>query len=252
MPTDQSSLGGRPTVPGKRLPRSAASTASDSGEGYALFRIVAQLGKDSWGYRFSRNHPGCRLELLDRMEVEPDLILVEVRMMGPGAFEWAQESQKEPGVVHVESHVEDARTVLYRVTFRAPRIHIITRQHQVLIHYPIIIQNGVSQFETFGTGPQMRAYLEDLRGRIGPSHVSAVRRAHLPAQSLGLSPAQDAIFRDAVAMGYFQSPRGISVTELAERLGRSKSTISTALAKIQQRLAESALQLDLSSYKTTS
>ncbi|MGC2288982.1 MAG: helix-turn-helix domain-containing protein [Thermoplasmata archaeon] len=218
---------------------------------YSLYRIVAQLGKDSWGYHFSRAHPGVRLELLDRLEVGPNLILVEVRMMGPGAFEWAQESQKEDGVVQVESHVEDARTVLYRVTFRAPNIHVVTRQHQVLIHYPIIIQNGVSQFETFGTGPQMRAYLQELRERIGPSRVTAVRRASLPAQTLGMTPVQDTIFRDAVALGYFQSPRGITVTGLAARLGRSKSTVSTALVKIQRRLAESALQLDLSTFKTT-
>lgn len=219
---------------------------------YSLFRIVAQLEKGSWGYRFSRAHPACRLELLDRLDVGQGLILAEVRMLGPGAFDWAQESQADANVVHVESHVEDARTVLYRVTFRAPYIHVITRQHRVLIHYPIIIQNGISQFETFGTGPQMRSYLEELRDRIGPSRVTAVRRAQVPAQKLGLTPAQDTIFRDAVALGYFQSPRAISVTGLAERVGRSKSTVSTALVKIQQRLAESALQLDLASFKTTS
>jgi predicted DNA binding protein len=225
---------------------------SSQGPGvYSLYRIVAHLGKDSWGYRFSRAHPSVRLELLDRLEVGPNLILVEVRMMGPGAFDWAQESLKEPGVVHVESHVEDARTVLYRVTFRQPAIHVITRQHRVLIHYPIIIQNGVSQFETFGTGPQMRAYLNELRERIGPSHVTAVRRGTLPAQSLGLTQVQDTIFRDAVAWGYFQSPRGISITGLAARLGRSKSTVSSSLVKIQRRLAECALQVDLTSFKTT-
>lgn len=238
---DQKSLGGA----------ASDEETSEAPGAYSLYRIVAQLGKDSWGYDFSRRHPGCRLELLDRLEVGPNLILVEVRMMGPGAFDWAQESQRFPGVVHVESHVEDERTVLYRVTFRAPYIHVITRQHKVLIHYPIIIQNGVSQFETFGTGPQMRSYLQDLRDRIGPSHVAAVRRAHVPVHILGLTPAQDAIFRGAVAAGYFESPRGISLTDLAERVGRSKSTVSTALVKIQKRLAESALQLDLTSFKTT-
>jgi predicted DNA binding protein len=240
---------------GERPSRAVVTPAPPPGpesSTYSLYRIVAALGKDSWGYRFSRNHPSVRLELLDRLEVGPDLILVEVRMMGPGAFDWAQESQREAGVVHVESHVEDARTVLYRVTFRAPQIHVVTRQHQVLIHYPIIIQNGVSQFETFGTGPQMRAYLDDLRERIGPSRVTAVRRANLAAQSLGMTPIQDTIFRDAVALGYFRSPRGITVTGLAQRLGRSKSTVSAALVKIQQRLAESALQLDLTTYRTTS
>jgi HTH DNA binding domain len=244
---------GRRALDGGRSRRKAPSADEPSVEpaGYALYRIVAQLGKDSWGYRFSRAHPGLRLELLDRLEVGTNQILVEVRMMGPGAFDWAKESLKEESVVHVESHVEDARTVLYRVTFRQPAIYIITRQHQVLIRYPIIIQNGVSQFETFGTGPQMRAYLTALQQRIGPSHVSAVRRAQMPPKALGLTPIQETIFRDAVALGYFESPRAISVTGLAERLGRSKSTVSTALVKIQKRLAESALRLDLASFKTT-
>jgi predicted DNA binding protein len=233
-----------------RILSSAHDTPSRPGP-YSLYRIVAPLGKDSWGYHFSRAHPSVRLELLDRMEVGPDLILAEVRMMGPGALDWTQESQSVPGVVHVESHVEDTRSVLYRVTFRSPEIHRITRQHRVLIHYPIVIQNGVSQFETFGTGPQMRAYLEELQERIGPSRVTAVRRASLPALTLGMTPAQDTIFRDAVALGYFQSPRGITVTDLAQRIGRSKSTVSSALVKIQRRLAESALRLDLSTFKTT-
>lgn len=218
--------------------------------GYSLYRIVAPLGKDSWGYRFSRAHPSVRLELLDRLEVEPDQILVEVRMLGPGALDWAYESKKEAGVVHVESHVEDERTVLYRVTFRAPAIHLITRKHKVLIHYPIIIQNGISQFETFGTGPQIRAYLNELRERIGPSHVTAVRRGSLSTPTLGLTPVQDRIFRDAVSLGYFRSPRAISLSGLAERLGRSKSTVSAALVKIQRRLAESALEIDLTTFKT--
>ncbi len=230
----------------------AVESSPSDARGYSLYRIAAQLGKDSWGYRFSRAHPGVRIELLDRLEVGTDLILVEVRMMGPGAFDWARESQKEPGVVRVESHVEDSRTVLYRVTFRAPAIHIVTREHKILIHYPIIIQSGVSQFETFGTGPQMRSYLDDLTRRVGPSHVTAVRRASVPSASLGLTQVQDTIFRDAVALGYFRSPRAISVTGLAERLGRSKSTVSAALVKIQRRLAESALQIDLSTFKTSS
>lgn len=230
----------------------ASDGAAQSTHGsYSLYRIVAQLGKDSWGYHFSKAHPACRLEVLDRMEVGSDMILVEVRMMGPGAFDWARESLKVAGVVHVESHVEDARTVLYRVTFRSPAIHVITRHHRVLIHYPIVVQNGMSQFETFGSGPQMRAYLKELQERIGPSHVAAVRRAHIPAQTLGFTPVQDTIFRDAVALGYFESPRAISVTDLAERIGRSKSTVSASLVKIQKRLAESALGIDLTSFKTT-
>jgi predicted DNA binding protein len=60
-----------------------------------------------------------------------------------------------------------------------------------------------------------------------------------------LTASQDAVFRAALRTGYFSVPRRISVSGLAAQLGRSKSSTSEMLSKIHQRLAESALQLDL-------
>ena len=81
--------------------------------------------------------------------------------------------------------------MLYRVTFRVPpSIHIITRQHPDLSplsnHHPERHQ----PVRDLRARPSMPAYLEGLRKRIGPSRVTAVRRANLPAQRLGLTQTQ--------------------------------------------------------------
>lgn len=232
-----------------------ARTAPEEGteaasERYSLYRVTAPLSKDGWGYHFSRAHPSLRLEVLDRIEIGENLLLAEVRMMGPDAYDWPPESRRYPSVIHIETHPEGPNSVLYRVTYRAPHIHAITRRHGVLTRYPIIVQNGFSQFETFAASRQMQAYLKELVGDVGPSQINSVQQGSVTAQTLGLTPGQVAIFQEAVTAGFFQVPRLVTLTHLAERLGRSKSTISTALVKIRKRLAESALQMDLSAFNT--
>jgi predicted DNA binding protein len=237
-----------------RRRRTSPHLASDSaGEGpFSLFRIAAQLPTDSWGYHFSRSHPDLALELLNRIELGPGLLLTEVRMVGPDAEAWRTESRKFAQVVSVASHPEGPGSVLYRVTSRTPSIHEVTQRHHVLTRYPILIRDGWSRFETFGSAAQMRAYLAELSARVGPTHLEAARQGSVSRQSLGLTPIQDAIFRAAVSSGYYASPRRISVTNLARRLGRSKSTVSTALVRIQKQLAESALRLDLATFRAIS
>ena len=230
--------------------KSRVGRTSKSPEEYSLYRVVAPLSKDGWGYHFSRAHPSLRFELLDRIEVGEDLLLAEIRMMGPGAYDWPAESRAFPNVIHIETLPEGPQSVLYRVTYKAPFIHTVTRRHHVLTRYPIIVQNGQSQFETFAGNAQMRDYLEELRRRVGPSHVESVQRGSVTTQTLGLTPGQAGIFQEAVTSGFFQVPRRITLTGLAERLGRSKSTVSTALVRIRKKLAESALQLDLTAFRT--
>jgi predicted DNA binding protein len=241
-----------PTTGPRRRPYGSGRTSPvvKVPQGYALYRVVAPLSKDGWGYPFTRAHPSLRVEILNRIEISDDVLLAEVRMAGPGAFDWPAESRHFPNVTHVESHPEGPDSVTYRVTFRAPHIHAITRKHAVLTRYPIIVQNGVSQFETFAGPRQMQAYLKELTERVGRSQVSSVQQGSVSTQSLGLTPGQLTIFQEAVVAGFFHVPRLVTLTGLAERLGRSKSTISTALVRIRRRLAESALRLDLSAFNS--
>jgi predicted DNA binding protein len=244
-PRPRSVRGSRP-----RVKRSASPTIGTL-EGYSLYRVEVPLSKDGWGYHFSRAHPSMRLEMLDRIEVGENLMLAEVRMMGPGAYDWPAESRRFPNVMHIETHPEGPSSVLYRVTYRTPSIHTITQRHGVLTRYPIVVQNGISQFETFAGQAQMRNYLNELRRRVGPSQVGLVHQGSVTAQNLGLTPGQAVIFQEAVEAGFFQVPRRITLTGLAERLGRSKSTVSTALVRIRKQLAESALQVDLEAFHSS-
>ena len=214
-------------------------------EPYAVYRLAVELPKGAIGAVFSRAHPELRIELENRVEVEPGIVLWDVRGFGPRAADWSEEIRKFPDIVNVEVHEEGPETAMYRITQRTPLILKVLQHHRILAQYPIALKDGWMRFETLAKASQVRALLRELTQRVGPNRVEAVRRGPVLARTLGLTAPQDALFRAALAAGYFSVPRGISVSDLAEKLGRSKSNTSEMLSKIQRRLAESAVQLDL-------
>jgi hypothetical protein len=217
-------------------------------ESYAVYAIAVQLPRNAVGSVFSRAHPELRIEILNRMELISDLLLLEARVISPGPgrwTEWQEEVRTIPGVSKVEFQIESPHAAIFRLILRTGLIWRVVQQHRVLARFPILIQQGWLRFETVATSSQIRPFLREAQRRVGPSRVESVRRHAVSLGSLGLTPSQDAVFREALRSGYFSVPRRISVSGLAAQLGRSKSSTSEMLSKIHQRLAESALQLDV-------
>ncbi|HTT25710.1 MAG TPA: helix-turn-helix domain-containing protein, partial [Thermoplasmata archaeon] len=59
-----------------------------------------------------------------------------------------------------------------------------------------------------------------------------------------LTPSQRTLLLQAVAAGYFDVPRRTSLTRLASRLAKSKSTVSEMLAIVEHKLVTCALEAD--------
>lgn len=217
-------------------------------EPYAVYGIAIELPDNALGSVFSRAHPELRIEIINRMELGPKSVLAETRITGPGPMDWpswSAEVRRFPGVERVELQVESPTSLVCRVVLSMGVVWQVVQRHRVLARYPHVIQNGWLRFETLATGSQIRPFLVESQRRVGTSHVESVRRHSVSAGSLGLTPSQDAVFRAALRSGYFSVPRRVSMSRLAELIGRSKSSTSEMLNKIHRRLAESALQFDV-------
>jgi predicted DNA binding protein len=213
-------------------------------ERFALYRIAVQLPPDILGYVVTHGRPEIRVELVNRMDLGEDRVMIEARVFGPGASELTSTIRDFPHVDRIEVHPENDRSALYRVVFKQPATLKVIRRHRILTRYPVVYVDGWMRFETLAQGKEVRELVRDLRREVGPSRVEAVRQGSVSPSVLGLSPPQLVVFRSALAAGYFASPRRISISKLAKQLGRSKSTVSEHLSQIQHRLAESALRLN--------
>lgn len=234
--------GASPRAPA-RGPVGLRPPPSSNQQPFALYRLAVQLPLNSLGFRFSRAHPELTIDIQNRMEVDLHHLLMEVKVLGPGAGEHVDEIRKFPGVVDVQVHIEGPAVAQYRLTEATSVAHEVVRLHRILTRYPLRLKDGWLRFETVAHASQIRHVVRDLRRRVGPTNVEAVRRGKVTLGSLGLSLSQETVFRTAIHAGYYDVPRRISVTDLAMSLGKSKSTVSEALGRISKRLTDSALQM---------
>ncbi len=212
-------------------------------ERYATYRFSIELAKSAIGSRFSLQHPELRIELVNRLELEEEQLLIEGRLFGPGAAGVGPEILGYPEVIRLELRAEGPDVAYFRLTMALPEVLRVVRRHRILTRYPVIVERGRMRFETITTPSQVRAALAEFRARVGDAEIEAVRHGPVVLGQLGLTPAQELVFRIAMSEGYFDVPRRTSLTRLAGRLGRSVSSTSETLARIRKQLTDSAIRL---------
>ncbi|HYA10968.1 MAG TPA: helix-turn-helix domain-containing protein [Thermoplasmata archaeon] len=201
-----------------------------------------RIPPDLWTGGFSERHRALRLEALNRTDLTEDTSISDYWISGhpPGA--WAAEIESYADVVRVESLAEVADGCLYRVTYRNPPVVYAYRRLKLPIQFPLRIQGGFITWEVVGRRAEFDEVLRFARSRTKEVSVVSIRRRPLRSHLPLLTESQHRLLAQAMAAGYFAVPRGITLTELARALGRSKSSTSEAIALIEKKLLESALQ----------
>ena len=105
----------------------------------------------------------------------------------------------------------------------------------VLVNLPVLIQNGIAKFELSGSRENINEFLEFLESRNVKSELKEIGEFTQNTDYL-LTPRQQQIFDTAKKSGYFDSPRKINLTSLAENLGMAKSTLSSMMQRIYAKL----------------
>jgi len=207
-----------------------------------LATLRVRMSERTWTGTFSSRHRGVRIEVLNRTELTEDLSVSDHWISGHPPGIWAAEITSFPDVVQVESLAEVADGSLYRITYRNPPVVYDYRRLRLPIQFPLRMQDGRMTWEVVGRRADFEELLRLAKSRSSEVSVVSIRRRPLRAHLPLLTEAQHRLLSQAMAAGYFAVPRGITLTELARSLGRSKSSVSEALALIEKKLLESALK----------
>jgi hypothetical protein len=219
-------------------------TAEDDLEGDRLLLATLHLRipKELWTGRFSTAHPNVVLEVLNRADVSKDESVSDHWISGGPPGGWAREIGSYSDVLKVDSLAEVGEGCLYRITYRNPPVIYLYRKLGIPIQFPLRVQSGTIRWEVAARRSDFRAVLKYM-GSADPSfQVVSIRRRPLRSHLPVLTDAQHQLLTQAMAAGYFAVPRGITLTDLARRLDRSKSAVSEAIAIIERKLLETALR----------
>lgn len=175
------------------------------------------------------------MEVEDRLDLGRAHVLmgIHVRSTAPGA--WAEEIRRLPGVVAVEELGPLGFATHLRVIHHTSAFLPVFRVLRLQQRFPFSIQGGVATWVVIGTGDKIRRLLSLVRRRSPGMNVVSVQ--HREARGRGpLTVRQGEIFRRAMARGYFEVPRRITLSELAREMRMATSSLSEALAVVERKL----------------
>ncbi|MGB6499878.1 MAG: helix-turn-helix domain-containing protein [Thermoplasmata archaeon] len=219
--------------------RSAEEPAPDR---LFIATLRLRIPKNIWTGPFSTAHPTVRLEALNRAEVGSNSSVSDYWIGGGPPGGWAREIEEYRDVLRVESLAEVGDGCLYRITYRNPPIIALYRRLRLPVQFPLRIQAGFLAWEVVARRTEFDEVLRYARGASPGMSIVSIRRRPLRSHLPILTETQQQLLSNAMAAGYFAVPRGITLTDLAKRLGRSKSSISESIALIEQKLLETAMR----------
>jgi predicted DNA binding protein len=208
---------------------------------FAVVKIRFELPPGAPYYRTSKAFPELVAEVTAASHLPNGLDRVEMDIVGSPSTESLEFLRHEPGVVSVSRVAALGPLTRNHMVAQTPPFHLLEKELAILVRYPIVVRNGTYTLEAAGRVSQLQAMIKKLREfyqgvevlRFGPDRMRTVPDS--------LTPQQDALLHLALAAGYFDVPRRVTLTGLAKKLGKSKSSLSRGLAIVEQKLAESVV-----------
>jgi hypothetical protein len=201
-------------------------------------RLKVPLPDSAWIAAFSRAHPEARIDVLSRLDIGPRLSLTELRLDEPSAMPWADQLRGLEKVDSVEDLGAGPDGRHFRVVHRTSEFIPIFRELHLMRRFPFTIQGGEALWVVVAPKPTIRKLLVRIQEQAPGASLESIRRESTITPTGTLTARQADLLRQAIAAGYFDVPRKITLMGLAKRLGLAASSLSEALAIGEKKLIE--------------
>ena len=217
----------------------SSAPAPGSPDRVAVMKLELKIPLEVWVGSFSHRHPELVIDAINIMGLPCDETVGECEIYGP-SVDWTDEIAEYPNVLEVHALGTLPNPGRYRIRYRRSPFVAVTMEDEVLVRYPLTIKGGFMECEVIAWRSKIRHLVDALADTGHEPRLVSLRRDSLRSVHMILTPIQRALFRQALALGYFDVPRRITLTRLAEKVSRNKSSVSKTLATVERRLAEFA------------
>jgi predicted DNA binding protein len=189
--------------------------------------------QEDWLATLSTEFPDAEFRVLASHPIEDGLLgIAEIQTLDGDAivrrFECASEVRSSE-VVHT-----DERIVLIQYVVPIPRSYRALRASGNLPRFPAIIQDGWLSSEVTASQERLAEFTDELTAAGIPYQIQSLTQSHDPIKLL--TDRQRQFITDAVARGYYDSPRECTLTELAGAFDVNKSAASGILHRAEGRI----------------
>ncbi|MDS0260905.1 helix-turn-helix domain-containing protein [Haloarcula sp. S1CR25-12] len=198
-------------------------------------RFRKELVADSWIGEISSAFPQQRFELLTATPVA-DGVLGLGATVGTEPTAAGDAIRTHPDITGYEELHADAERLLARFKWTERKFFNYLRAVSVPPEFPVVVENGVMEFDVTVDRDQFERIGAVLEGREQAYEVVSVVSARESASVL--TDRQRECLSVALREGYFSVPRECTLADVAAIIGVDKSTASKTIRRGSERILE--------------
>lgn len=188
---------------------------------------------DGWLAVLSTEFPEDEFRIVaTQLREDGALVVLEVRTpRGEALVECFEDA---PEVHALEVLHADEQTVLLQFVTRSSRAYNPLVESKTVSVYPTILQDGRFTVTVMAPHERLSRYTDELAAAGIPYQIVSLAQSFDSTELL--TDRQAEVVTLAVERGYYDTPRGCTVTELSDALGIEKSSASRLLHRAESRI----------------
>lgn len=189
----------------------------------------------AWSDHAATADAAVHVRVLSHFSVGSGRVLEEAEVSGPGWKEQVAGMERTPHAHHVSVLESSEGHGRVRVEVDEGALRDAVVASGVMPRFPFDLKDGFAEWLIVAPREDAATFVRALREAGARVEVVSSREYH-PHESL--TERQRELMLAAIAQGYYEVPRRVTLTKLAERLHVSKSTLSETLARGERRVLE--------------
>lgn len=202
-------------------------------------RLLIDLPDGLWITDVSKRYPETSFKVLSGVPGDEEgYALIWIRSEQLESV--VEEAMDHDTMVELSLLETSESTATIQIETSAPLLLLAAKRSGVPIEMPVSITDGVATVDVAGAHDRLSELGNQFR-RLGISFdVEYVQRRSSPEQML--TPKQRELVEAAVELGYYDTPRECTLTELAESVDLAKSTCSETLHRAEETIVKQFLE----------
>lgn len=198
-------------------------------------RLRIDIPEGPWIADLSRKYPEATFQVLTALPGDGEgFALVWIRSADIEDLLGEAVEHETMTEITVLERSETAATV--QIETSAPMILLAAKRSGIPLEMPVQIKNGEATLDVAGAHDRLSDLGQEFES-VGLSfEVEYIQERSHPDSVL--TPRQEELLRTATTLGYYDTPRDCTLTELAEEVGLAKSTCSETLHRAEEKIVK--------------
>lgn len=202
----------------------------------SLARIKIKFPDKLWISELFKNFPDLKMEISYFLpyDLEKSIGNSIIEIMHYNIDSIIQEIRKHPSVFEFSILEQEDKKIKFNIKTKDPYLLYAVIKCGVLINFPVRVKDGYAYWRLISSRKSIDQLLTLFEQRNIDFELLRIGKSPylLEDEKHKLTYDESNVLDEAISLGFFEIPRNISLEELANKLGKSKSALSVMLRKI--------------------